>query len=105
MPVVIGAEYREDDYRSLDPMRRGFNPYQNAHVYRDWVIQALNNDLPYDQFVIRQLAGDQLENPTQDELVATGFLRNSMLNEEGGIDPEQFRMEAMYDRMGFVRRS
>lgn len=67
--------------------------------YRDWVINALNKDLPYDKFIIEQLAGDLLPNPTQDQLVATGFLRNSMINEEGGIDPEQFRMEAMFDRM------
>jgi len=70
-----------------------------AHFYRDWVIQAYNRDLPYNEFVIEQLAGDQLPNPTQDQIVATGFLRNSLLNEEGGVDPEQFRMEAMFDRM------
>ncbi len=70
--------------------------------YRDWVVNALNRDLPYNQFVIEQLAGDQLPNPTQDQVVATGFLRNSMVNEEGGIDPEQFRMEAMFDRMEAV---
>ncbi|MGL4552433.1 MAG: DUF1553 domain-containing protein, partial [Gemmataceae bacterium] len=52
-----------------------------------------------DQFVIQQLAGDLLPNATQAQKVATGFLRNSMINEEGGIDPEQFRMEAMFDRM------
>jgi mono/diheme cytochrome c family protein len=67
--------------------------------YRDWVVNALNRDLPYDRFVIEQIAGDLLPNPTQDQLVATGFLRNSMLNEEGGVDPEQFRMDAMFDRM------
>ncbi|HLK65950.1 MAG TPA: PSD1 and planctomycete cytochrome C domain-containing protein [Bryobacteraceae bacterium] len=70
--------------------------------YRDWVIRALNRDLPYNQFVIEQIAGDLLPSPTQDQIVATGFLRNSMLNEEGGIDPEQFRMEAMYDRMDAI---
>ena len=63
------------------------------------MIQALNNDLRYDQFIIEQLAGDLLPDATQDQIVATGFLRNSMINEEGGIDPEQFRMEAMFDRM------
>ncbi|MDX1965221.1 MAG: PSD1 and planctomycete cytochrome C domain-containing protein [Pirellulales bacterium] len=70
-----------------------------AHFYRDWVINAYNRDLPYNQFIIEQLAGDLLPNATQDQHVATGFLRNSMLNEEGGVDPEQFRMEAMFDRM------
>ncbi len=71
-------------------------------MYRDWVINALNQDLPYNEFVIDQIAGDLLPHPTQDQLVATGFLRNSMINEEGGIDPEQFRMEAMYDRMDAI---
>ena len=66
------------------------------------MIQALNNDLPYDRFIIEQLAGDLLPEATQDQIVATGFLRNSMINEEGGIDPEQFRMEAMFDRMDAI---
>jgi hypothetical protein len=70
--------------------------------YRDWVIRALNQDLPYNQFIIDQIAGDLLPHPSQDQLVATGFLRNSMLNEEGGVDPEQFRMEAMFDRMDAI---
>lgn len=70
--------------------------------YRDWVINALNRNLPYNQFVIEQIAGDLLPNATQDQKVATGFLRNSMINEEGGVDPEQFRMEAMFDRMDAI---
>jgi hypothetical protein len=70
--------------------------------YRDWVIQALNRNLPYDQFVIDQIAGDELPHATQDQIVATGFLRNSMINEEGGVDPEQFRMEALFDRMDAI---
>ncbi len=75
--------------------------------YRDWVINALNRDLPYDQFIIEQIAGDLLPKPqdeklAQDQLVATGFLRNSMINEEGGVEPEQFRMEAMFDRMDAI---
>ncbi len=57
------ARYGEDDYRSLDPMGRGFNPYPNAHLYRDWVIRAFNEDLPYDQFVTAQLAADLLDGP------------------------------------------
>ena len=71
-------------------------------AYRDWVINALNRDLPYDQFIIQQIAGDLLPNATQDQVAATGYLRNSMINEEGGVDPEQFRMEAMYDRMDAI---
>ncbi len=74
-------------------------------AYRDWVINAFNQDMPYDRFVIDQIAGDQLPNPTQDDIVATGFLRNAMLNEEGGVDPEQFRMEAMFDRMDCLGKS
>ncbi|HWE39848.1 MAG TPA: PSD1 and planctomycete cytochrome C domain-containing protein [Isosphaeraceae bacterium] len=70
--------------------------------YRDWVVKALNRDLPYDRFVIEQVAGDLLPDATQDQRVATGFLRNSMINEEGGVDPEQFRMEAMFDRMDAI---
>jgi len=72
---------------------------REAWFYRDWVMRALRDDMPYDQFLIEQLAGDLLPNPTQDQIVATGFLRNSMINEEGGVDPEQFRMAAMFDRM------
>lgn len=68
-------------------------------AYRDWVIRTLNRDLPYDQFLIEQLAGDLLPNRTQDQLIATGFLRNSMINEEGAIVPEQFRTDEMFDRM------
>ncbi len=73
--------------------------------WRDWVIDALNRDLPYDQFLVEQLAGDLLPNARQDQVVATGFLRNSMINEEGAIDPEQFRMESMFDRMDCLGKS
>ena len=67
--------------------------------WRDWVVDAFNRDLPYDQFLVEQLAGDLLPNPTQQQIIATGFLRNSMINEEGAIVPEQFRMVEMFDRM------
>ncbi|TWT55247.1 Planctomycete cytochrome C [Thalassoglobus neptunius] len=67
--------------------------------YRDWVINAINADLPFDQFTIEQLAGDMLDEPTQDQLIATGFHRNTMLNEEGGIDPLEYRYYAMVDRV------
>ena len=67
--------------------------------YRDWVIRAINEDMPFDQFTIEQLAGDMLPNATQSQLVATGFHRNTMLNEEGGIDPLEFRYHAMTDRV------
>jgi len=92
------ARYADSDGYEKDKPRR-------VHFYRDWVVNALNRDLPYNQFIIEQIAGDRLSNPTQDQLVATGFLRNSMVNEEGGIDPEQFRMEAMFDRMDCIGKS
>ncbi|TWU27720.1 Planctomycete cytochrome C [Bythopirellula polymerisocia] len=74
-------------------------------MYRDWVINAFNNDMPYDQFIVEQIAGDLLPESTQSERIATGFMRNSMTNREGGIDPEQFRMEAMFDRMDAIGKS
>jgi mono/diheme cytochrome c family protein len=92
------ARYADSDGFEKDKSR-------NVWMYRDWVVGALNRDLPYDRFVVEQLAGDQLPHAAQDQIVATGFLRNSMLNEEGGIDPEQFRMEAMFDRMDALGKS
>ena len=92
------ARYADSDGFEKDKPRFIWN-------YRDWVISAFNENLPYDQFIIEQMAGDQLPNATQDEIVATGFLRNSMLNEEGGVDPEQFRMDAMFDRMDAIGKS
>ena len=74
-------------------------------AYRDWVVNALNRDLPYNQFIIEQIAGDLLPGSTDDQRVATGFLRNSMLNEEGGVDPEQFRTDALIDRMDAIGKS
>ncbi|MEO6742018.1 MAG: DUF1549 domain-containing protein, partial [Chthoniobacteraceae bacterium] len=67
--------------------------------YRDWVINALNTDQPFDQFTIEQIAGDMLPGATLDQKIATGFHRNTMLNEEGGIDPNEFRFHAMTDRV------
>jgi hypothetical protein len=92
------ARYADSDGYEKDKMR-------NVWFYRDYVIKAHNQDLPYNRFIQEQLAGDLMPNPTQDQIVATGFLRNSMINEEGGVDPEQFRMEAMYDRMDAIGKS
>ena len=86
------ARYADSDGYEKD-MSREMWPY------RDYVVNAFNRDLPYDQFIIEQFAGDMLPNPSQDQVVATGYLRNSMVNMEGALDPEQFRMEAMFDRM------
>lgn len=67
--------------------------------YRDWVIRATNDDMPFDQFVIEQLAGDLLPRPTSEQIVATGFHRNTLINQEGGTDKEQFRVESVVDRV------
>jgi hypothetical protein len=67
--------------------------------YRDWVIQAFNEDMPFDQFTIEQLAGDLLPNPTHDQLVATAFNRNTMTNTEGGTIDEEFRIASVMDRL------
>ncbi|HVQ31819.1 MAG TPA: DUF1549 domain-containing protein, partial [Vicinamibacteria bacterium] len=92
------ARYADSDGFEKDKPR-------SVWFYRDWVVNAFNQDMPYDRFVIEQIAGDLLPHPTESQLVATGFLRNSMINEEGGVDPEQFRMEAMFDRMDAVGKS
>lgn len=89
------ARYADSDGYEKDKSRQ-------VWAWRDWVINSLNRDLPYDRFIIEQLAGDLLPQASQDQRVATGFLRNSMINEEGGVDPEQFRMEAMFDRMDAI---
>jgi mono/diheme cytochrome c family protein len=67
--------------------------------YRDWVIDAINKDMPFDQFTIEQLAGDMLAKPSNDQLIATGFHRNTMLNQEGGVDDEEARWETIVDRV------
>lgn len=67
--------------------------------YRDWVIRAFNADKPFDEFTVEQLAGDLLPNPTQDQLTATAFHRNTMNNDEGGTEDEEFRVAAILDRV------
>ncbi|MFT5131170.1 MAG: mono/diheme cytochrome c family protein [Rhodothermales bacterium] len=67
--------------------------------FRDWVIRAINDDMPFDQFTIEQLAGDLLEKPDKLQLIASAFHRNTLINQEGGSDPEQFRVEAVIDRV------
>ena len=75
---------------------------REMHFYRDWVVKSINNDMGYDDFIIKQIAGDLLPNSTQDDRIATGYLRNSMTNEEGGAKPEQFRVEGIFDRVDAV---
>ena len=67
--------------------------------YRDWVIDAFNKDIPYDQFTIEQLAGDMLPQPSTDQLIATAFHRNTMNNDEGGTDDEEYRVATVIDRV------
>ncbi len=73
---------------------------RNIWKYRDWVIQAFNQDKPFDEFTIEQLAGDLLPDPTKDQLIATAFHRNTMANDEGGTDNEEFRVAAVVERVG-----
>ena len=86
------ARYADSDGYSIDAPRPIWK-------YRDWVIDALNRDMPFDRFVVEQIAGDLLDHPTTDQLIATGFHRNTPANYEGGIDFEQYRVEAVADRV------
>ena len=75
------------------------DPFRSIWKYRDWVIQAFNEDMPFDQFTIEQLAGDQLPNATERQLYATAFHRNTMNNTEGGTEDEEYRIAAVIDRV------
>jgi mono/diheme cytochrome c family protein len=86
------ARYADSNGYSIDAPREIWK-------YRDYVIDALNHDLPFDQFTVEQIAGDLLPDATLEQKVATGFHRNTQINQEGGIDPEQFRVEAVADRV------
>lgn len=86
------ARYADSNGYSIDGERTQW-------PYRDWVIRAVNDDLPFDRFTIEQIAGDLLPEPTKAQLVATGFHRNTLINQEGGTDDEQFRNEEVVDRV------
>lgn len=86
------ARYADSNGYSIDAPR-------TMWPWRDWVLGAFNQDLPFDRFVIEQLAGDLLPDATVAQRVATGFHRNTQINQEGGIDPEQFRIESVIDRV------
>ncbi len=86
------ARYADSNGYSIDAPRQIWK-------YRDWVVGALNEDEAFDQFVIDQLAGDLIPNATVEQKIATGFNRNTQVNQEGGIDPEQFRVESVMDRV------
>ena len=87
------ARYADSDGYEKDNVR------PNAWVWRDWVIDAVNRDVPYDQFSIQQLAGDMLPDAGLTEKLATGFHRNTLRNTEGGTDQEEFRLKAVVDRL------
>lgn len=91
-PWLDVARYADSDGYEKDLPREQW-------AWRDWVIAAINRDMPYDEFIVQQIAGDLLPGAQQEQRIATGFLRNSMVNEEGAILAEQFRMESMFDRM------
>jgi hypothetical protein len=86
------ARYADSNGYSIDGPR-------SIWKYRDWVIDAFNHDMPFDQFTIEQLAGDLLPDATLEQRIATGFHRNTGINQEGGIDVEQFRVESIVDRV------
>ncbi len=85
--------------RYADSAGYGSDPLRTIWRYRDWVIEAINRDLPYDRFTIEQMAGDLLPNPTEEQRMATAFHRNTMTNTEGGTDREEFRVAAVKDRV------
>ena len=87
------ARYADSDGYLGDSIR------PHAWVYREWVIDAINKDLPFDQFTIEQLAGDLLEKPTLSQKIATGFHRNTLSNTEAGVDLELYRTKEIVDRV------
>ena len=98
------ARFGEDDYRSLDPMGRGLNPYPNAYIYRDWVINAFNNDLPFDQFVRAQLAADKMDEKLRPKMLpALGFLGQGPWYYDNGA-VEVTRADERHDRVDVVTR-
>ncbi len=98
------ARFGEDDYRSLNPNPKGYRPYPNAYAYRDWVIQAFNDDMPYDQFVKAQLAGDQMDPKIRYKMLpATGFLGLGPWYYDNGSF-EVTRADERHDRVDVVTR-
>ncbi len=86
------ARYADSNGYSIDAPRE-------IWPWRDWVVAAFNADMPFDRFTVEQLAGDLVPQATQDQRIATGFHRNTQINEEGGVDKEQYRIESVFDRV------
>jgi hypothetical protein len=93
------ARWWLDQARYADSHGYSYDRPRQIWKYRDWVVDALNADMPFDRFTIEQLAGDLLPDTTDQQRIATGFHRNTQINQEGGIDPEQYRIEAVFDRV------
>ncbi|MEM7309212.1 MAG: PSD1 and planctomycete cytochrome C domain-containing protein [Planctomycetota bacterium] len=92
LPWLDAARYADTNGYHRDASR-------TMWLWRDWLIDALNDNKPYDDFVVEQLAGDLLDDPTTEQLVATGFNRNHMLNDEGGAIPDEYQVEYVVDRV------
>ncbi len=88
-----------DQARYADTSGYHFDGFRQMHLWRDWVIGAFNQNKPFDEFTIEQLAGDLLPNATLEQKVATGFHRNVMTTDEGGIDPEEYLAKYQVDRV------
>jgi len=93
------SRYWLDQARYADSNGYSIDSPRSIWPWRDWVIKAINADMPFDQFTIQQLAGDLLPGAGLAEKTATGFHRNTQINEEGGVDKEQFRIESIFDRV------
>ncbi|MBN8248496.1 MAG: DUF1553 domain-containing protein, partial [Verrucomicrobia bacterium] len=93
------ATHWMDLARFADTSGYHFDGVRFLWLWRDWVIRAFNENLPYDRFTVEQLAGDLLPNPTQSQRVATGFVRNNMTNDEGGADPDEYLNKYVVDRV------
>src|SRR5688572_3012605 len=88
-----------DQARYADTAGYHFDGFRQMHLWRDWVIKAFNDNKPFDQFTIEQLAGDLLPDATIDQKIATGFHRKVMTNDEGGADPEEYLANYVVDRV------
>jgi hypothetical protein len=93
------ARWWLDQARYADSAGYADDPARTIWAYRDYVIRAFNSNMPFDEFTIEQLAGDLLPDPNEDQVIATGFHRNTMTNNEGGTSDEEFRNVAIVDRV------